>query len=52
MDLAAMDRAEQARQLRDKTLPQLADALGADHPTVTAARNGNRLDWELMPQPV
>ncbi|HTJ66330.1 MAG TPA: FxSxx-COOH system tetratricopeptide repeat protein [Actinospica sp.] len=51
-DLAAVGRHDQSRTLRDRTLPMLADALGDDHPTVTAARRGVRLDWELMPQPV
>lgn len=55
LDLAASgrgERAEQARTLREQALPRLAEVLGEDHPTVTAARGGARLDRELVPQPI
>jgi hypothetical protein len=38
--------------LREHALPMLAEVLGENHPTVTAARAGAHLDRELVPQPI
>ena len=52
LDLDATGRHDQADALREETLPRLAVVLGENHPTVTTARAGQRLDRELVPQPI
>ena len=52
LDLLALGRTEESQLLRGQTLPRLVEIFGEDHPTVHAAGNGDRLDRELMPQPV
>jgi hypothetical protein len=50
--LEAIREPGQARELRHRILPMFARRLGEEHPTTVAARNGERIDREIEPQPV
>jgi MinD-like ATPase involved in chromosome partitioning or flagellar assembly len=50
--LDTLGSGSEARQLRSRVVAAMEVALGPKHPSVSAARNGERLDWVLEPQPI
>lgn len=49
--LVALDRTVEATELRDRILPISVQVLGEEHGNTRALRAGQRLDWDLEPQP-
>ena len=49
--LVGLGRATEAAELRDRILPVSVHVLGEDHGNTQALRAGQRLDWDLEPQP-
>lgn len=49
--LVALGRPAEAAELRDRVLPVSVQVLGEDHGNTQALRMGQRLDWDLEPQP-
>jgi cellulose biosynthesis protein BcsQ/tetratricopeptide (TPR) repeat protein len=52
LDYAALGLTERAKALRQPSLTRLAELLGEDHPDVPAAAAGQRLSFDLVPQPI
>jgi hypothetical protein len=52
LDYAALGLPERAKALREPALTRLAEILGQDHPDVLAATAGQRLSFDLVPQPI
>ena len=51
-DYAALGLPDRAKALRVPTLTRLAEVLGGDHPYVVTAAAGQRLSFDLVPQPI
>ena len=52
ISLNSMGQATEARELRSKVIADMEVALGPLHHYTKAARDADRLDWHLEPQPI
>ena len=52
ISLALLGATADARQLRSRIIAEMEVALGPKHHNTRAARDADRLDWDLEPQPI
>jgi hypothetical protein len=52
ISLGALGETAESRLLRSRVVAQLEVALGPKHHNTKAAREAERLDWDLEPQPI